>query len=672
MSAKVHELSNDIEKIANILRGDFRQTEYSKIILPFTVMRRLDCVLESSKTAVLAAQEIVPEGADDEIRDMMLCGAVGGDLKVYNTSRFTFATLRAQEPTQVHDNVVDFVMGFSPNVRDILLEKFLFTEWLKRLKEAKLLFQIVDSFAQVDLHPQTVGSMEMGYVFEDLIRKFSELSNDTAGEHYTPREAIDLITDLLLINDKDALRKPGIIRTFYDPACGTGGMMSGAELRLKFYNKKARAELYGQELNGESYAIAKSDMLIKGHDADHIANGNTLTEDKFAGKKFHYMISNPPYGVDWKKFKDEIEAEAKTQGDKGRFGAGLPRVSDGQFLFIQHMISKMRDDADGSRIGIVTSGSPLFSGGAGSGESEIRRWIIENDWLEAIIQLPTDIFYNTGIQTYIWMLTNRKAPERRGKIQLIDASSERFWKPMKKSLGSKRRLIPDEAREEIVRIYGDFLNGKAGYGDVSKIKDVAEFGYREIRVERPLRLVFEVTEEALDRLREDKAFVKLDADTREAIETVLTGHMPQERILDAATFDKALDRAAKGAGVKLAPPVRKAIISTVGVRHPEAEIVRDSHGNPVPDTELRDTELVPMAENYRAYVEREVLPFVPDAWVDEGYRDDKDGEVGRVGCEINFNRYFFLRANARSTEEIANDIRALEDEISACLRGVLS
>jgi type I restriction enzyme M protein len=316
----------------------------------------------------------------------------------------------------------------------------------------------------------------MGYLFEELIRRFSEISNETAGEHYTPREVIRLIVALLLINDRDALTGAGVIRLVYDPAGGTGGMLSIAEMRMKALNPRIRVELYGQELNPESFAICKSDMLVTGHDPENIAFGNTLTQDAHPQRKFHYMVSNPPYGVDWKKYADPIKAEAENLGMSGRFGAGLPRISDGQLLFLQHMISKMRDDEQGSRIGIVMNGSPLFTGGAGSGESEIRRWMLENDWVEAIIALPTDLFYNTGIQTYVWLLSNRKQADRRGKVQLIDASGERFWKSMRKSLGSKRREITDEACDEITRIYSEMLNGGGEHADVSKIFATTDFG----------------------------------------------------------------------------------------------------------------------------------------------------------------------------------------------------
>ena len=390
------------------MRGDFKQSEYGKVILPFIVMRRLDCILEATKPAVLAAEKSLPEGIDDETRDMILFGAAGHNIRVYNTSRFTFTSLKGQDPGQLHDNLIDYITRFSPNVRDIFLDKFRFTESLKRLKDGGILWQVFERFCAIDLHPNQVSNIEMGYLFEDLIRRFSEISNETAGEHFTPREVIRLIVELLLANDHAALTGTGIIRTVYDPACGTGGMLALTEEAMTALNPKIRVELFGQELNGKSFGICKSDMLVTGHNPEQIAFGNTLTEDAHPGKTFHYMLSNPPYGVDWKKYQDPIRAEHETKGFDGRFGPGLPRISDGQLLFLLHMISKMRDDEQGSRIGIVMNGSPLFTGGAGSGESEIRRWMLEKDWVEAIVALPTDLFYNTGISTYVWLLNNRK------------------------------------------------------------------------------------------------------------------------------------------------------------------------------------------------------------------------------------------------------------------------
>ncbi len=663
ISANIKSLSSFVWSVADILRGDFKQSEYGKVVLPFVVLRRLDCILAGSKDAVLAAAKTLPDGVDDDTRNMILFGAVGDNVKVYNLSRFTFESLKGQDPRQLHDNLVDYITQFSPNVRDIFLDKFLFTDQLKRLKEGKILWQVFERFCEIDLHPDAVSNIEMGYLFEELIRKFSEISNETAGEHFTPREVIRLIVDLLIANDDTKLSGRGIIRQVYDPACGTGGMLALTEEALKKFNPSIRVELFGQELNGESFGICKSDMLVTGHNPEQIAFGNTLTEDEHGDRKFHYMLSNPPYGVDWKKYQEPIKTEAANLGHTGRFGAGTPRISDGQLLFLQHMISKMRDDETGSRIGIVMNGSPLFTGSAQSGESEIRRWMLENDWVEAIVALPTDLFYNTGIQTYVWLLTNRKPKNREGKVQLIDASGERFWKSMRKSLGSKRREIPDEAREDIVRLYADFINSESGEDDVSKIFDTTDFGFREVRIERPLRLNFQVSDERLARLPEEKAFAKLDDDERAAIIAALRS-LPEKLFKNRDGFEKAFTKAIKSADIKLATGVKKAVLSALSERDDTVDICTDKKGNPEADTSLRDHELVPLKEDWRDYVAREVKPFVPDAWVDESHVDPTDGEVGRVTYEINFTRYFFRYEPPRDFAKIDSQLKNLEGEIA--------
>ena len=671
-SADVRGLGGFVWSIAEILRGDFKQSEYGKVILPFIVLRRLDCLLEASKQDVLEAAKELSEAVDDPTREMILFDAAGDNIKVYNLSAFTFESLKAQDPGHLHDNLIDYITKFSGNVRDIFLDKFLFTEQLKRLNEGGILWQVFDRFTQIDLHPDHVSNIEMGYLFEDLIRRFSEISNETAGEHFTPREVIRLIVELLIANDDTKLTGKGIIRQVYDPACGTGGMLALTEQALKEFNPSIRVELFGQELNGESFGICKSDMLVTGHDPEQIVFGNTLTNDAHKGKSFHYMLSNPPYGVDWKKYQDPIRDEAQTLGAEGRFGAGLPRISDGQLLFLQHMISKMRDDETGSRIGIVMNGSPLFTGGANSGESEIRRWMLENDLVEAIVALPTDLFYNTGIQTYVWLLTNRKPQTRRGRVQLIDASGEQFWKSMRKSLGSKRREIPETARKEVVRIYADMLNGNGESGEFSKTFDTTGFGYREIRVERPLQLNFQAAPERIKRLKMEKAFQKLDANVQTVILQTLGSRLPSTLFTNSDEFDKALAGALKAGGIKIGAPVRKAILSALSERDEDADICTDKNGNPEPDTDLRDYELVPLKDDWRDYVEREVKPFVPDAWVDENYRDARDGEVGRVGYEINFNRYFYRYIPPRPLEEINAELKTLEADIAELLREVVS
>ena len=669
-AAKIGRLSSFVWSIAELLRGDFKQSEYGRIVLPFVVLRRLDGVLAGTKEAVLEIFASLPEDTDDEAKSVMLGAAAGHGPSLWNTSRFTFETLRGQEAGDIHRNLVAYITAFSPAVRDVFLDKFQFPEQLKRLQAAGLLWRVFERFCEVDLGPKAVSNHEMGYLFEDLIRRFSEISNETAGEHYTPREVIRLIVSLLIAPDDEALTKPGIIRQIYDPACGTGGMLAIAEEELRAHNGRVRVELFGQELNPESFAICKSDMLVTGHRPENIAFGNTLTQDQHRGRRFHYMLTNPPFGVDWKKYAEAIKAEAEEQGDAGRFGAGLPRISDGQLLFLQHMISKMRTDGQGSRIGIVMNGSPLFTGGAASGESEIRRWLLENDWVEAIIALPTDLFYNTGIQTYVWIVTNRKAADRAGRVQLIDASGERFWKPMRKSLGMKRREIPDTARAEIVRIHHEALNGDADYGAISRILPTTDFGYREIRVERPLRLNFEVSEERLAELMEQKPIQKMGEDDRETLVGTLLAHMPKTRFLDRPSFEKALRKALRAEGVVLSAPERKAVLAALSERDEEAEICRDADRDPEPDPELRDYELVPLAENWRDYVAREVTPFVPDAWVDESHRDAKDGAVGRVGYEINFNRHFYRYTPPRPLKEIDAELKALEAEIAGLLKEI--
>jgi len=669
-TAKVQSLSSFAWSIAEILRGDFKQSEYGKVVLPFVVLRRLDCLLEPTKNAVLKSYESLPEGIDDHTKDMMLFGAVGGGLKLYNHSQLTFSKIHGQDPADVHKNLMDYITKFNTSVRDIFLEKFLFTDQLKRLKDGGILWQVFDRFSQIDLHPDRVSNIEMGYLFEDLIRKFSEMSNETAGEHFTPREVIRLIVDLLLINDAEALAGSGIIRTVYDPACGTGGMLALMEEAMKGFNPKIRVELYGQELNPESFGVCKSDMLITGHNPDQIAFGNTLTEDAHKDKKFHYMLSNPPYGVDWKKYQDPIVEEHKNLGKNGRFGAGLPRVSDGQLLFLQHMISKMRDDTAGSRIGIVMNGSPLFTGGAGSGESEIRRWMFENDWVEAIIALPTDLFYNTGISTYVWMLTNKKDEKRRGKVQLIDASGDRFWQSMRKSLGSKRREITDTARDEVTTIYNQMLNGESGWGEFSKIFDTEDFGYREIRIERPLKLNFQCSPERLEALKHDKAYLKLSTEEQEAVLQALSGKMSKELFKNRDKFEKALQHAFGDFGFKPSAPLKKSILSALSEKDDTAEPCKDAKDNIEADSDLRDHELVPLKDDWKAYVEREVTPFAPDAWVDESHKDSTDGQVGRIGYEINFNRYFYKYVPPRPVTEIDEELKALEAEIASLLKGV--
>ncbi|HLC79831.1 MAG TPA: class I SAM-dependent DNA methyltransferase [archaeon] len=567
--ARAAKNANFIWSIAELLRGDYKQADYGKVVLPLTVLRRLDCVLEPTKQKVL---DYLPKIKGKNIQNIdPVLNKIAG-LTFHNKSKFDFEKMKAD-----HDNIApnlkNFINGFSNNAREII-DYFGFEEHINRLDESDLLYQIIQRFAEVDLHPKTVSSIEMGYIFEELIRKFSEISNETAGEHFTPREVIRLMVNLLFIEDRDILTKEGIVKTLYDPACGTGGMLSIAEEYLRELNPDSELVVFGQELNPEAYAICKSDMMIKGQKPDNIKFGNSFTQDGLENQKFDYMLSNPPFGVDWKKIESKIKAEHEEKGFEGRFGAGLPRISDGALMFLQHMISKMKLTNGGSRLGIVFNGSPLFTGGAGSGESEIRKWIIENDMLEAIIALPNQLFYNTGIFTYIWIVTNRKPKERKGKIQLLNGIS--FYTQMKKSLGEKRHEISAEQIGEITKIYGNFKEGK-----FSKIFDNEDFGYWQITVERP-------------------------------------------------------------------------------ARDEKGNALKDNKGKPKADSNLRDTENVSLKDDIKKYFQKEVIPHVPDAWIDE--------EKTKKGYEISFTKYFYEYKPLRSLEEIRKDILALEKETEEKLK----
>lgn len=605
------QLSSFIWSVADLLRGDYKQSDYGKVILPFTVLRRLDCVLEPTKAKVLKEQ------ADKKTAglnpDPFLRRASG--LGFYNTSELDLPKLMGDQD-HVRQNLETYVQAFSPEVRDIF-ERFSFPTQIDKLAKSGLLYLVTEKFAGIDLHPTTVDNHHMGLAFEELIRKFAELSNETAGEHFTPREVIRLMVNLLFVEDDDALSKPGVVRTIYDPTAGTGGMLSVAGEHLTALNPQARLTMFGQELNDESYAICKADMLIKGQDVANIVAGNTLSEDGHPHAKFDYMLSNPPFGVEWKKVEKEVRKEHETQGFNGRFGPGLPRVSDGSLLFLLHLLSKMRSAQDGgSRFGIVLNGSPLFTGGAGSGESEIRRYLLENDLVEAIIGLPTDMFYNTGISTYVWIVSNRKPTPRKGKVQLIDASS--YWRKMRKSLGSKRKEMGEDDIATVTRLFGSF-------------------------VEAQLATV-------------------LDADGKETARVVVeAGQQPPA--------------APEGGKVKLAPLSRifanedfgyRTITVERPLRDEKGRVVLGTKGKqkgkPQPDSSLRDTENVPLSEDVEAYFEREVRPHAGDAWIDE--------EKTKVGYEIPFNRHFYVFEPPRSLAEIDADLREVTGRIKAMIEGL--
>jgi type I restriction enzyme M protein len=604
-------LSAFIWSVADLLRGDYKQSEYGKVILPFTVLRRLDCVLEATKPAVLA--ELAKRqklGVNPEPFLLRVSGQT-----FFNTSALDVKKL-VGDADHIKENLYAYIQAFAPAVRDIF-ERFDFYVQIERLAKAGLLYQVTERFAQVDLHPGKVSNMQMGLVFEELIRKFAEISNETAGEHFTPREVIRLMVNLLFIEDDAVLSRPGVVRTIYDPTAGTGGMLSVAGEHLGEHNPGAKLVMFGQELNDESYAICKADMLIKGQDVGNIVAGNTLSDDGHPGRKFDYMLSNPPFGVEWKKVEKDIRKEHETQGFNGRFGPGLPRISDGSLLFLLHLLSKMRPAVDGgSRFGIVLNGSPLFTGGAGSGESEIRRYVLENDLVEAIIGLPTDMFYNTGIATYVWVLSNRKPAARKGKLQLIDASS--FWQKMRKSLGAKRKEMSEAHIATVTRLFGEFLEaelvtqvdasgktvgthtvpagspppaapagGKLKRAPLSRILRTEEFGYRSITIERPLR--------------------------------------------DAAG---------------------KPVLSEKGKQK----------GKPQPDAALRDTENVPLTEDVQRYFEREVKPHAPDAWI--------DADKTKVGYDIPFNRYFYVFEPPRPLAVIDAELQQVTARILSLIGGL--
>lgn len=641
--------------IADLLRGDFKQSQYGRIILPFTLLRRMECVLAPTKDAVIR-ESAAQQGRPDLVRERLLLRAAGQQF--FNASRLTLGTL---SDTQTAFDLMSYVQSFSKDAREIF-EHFHFEDFVQQLSAANLLYQVVQRFAATDLSPERISNFGMGIIFEELIRKFAESSNETAGEHFTPRDIVHLTTSLVITGQDDKL-KPNSIVTIYDPTAGTGGFLSEGDEYIQSISQQVTVSLHGQELNPESYAICKADMLIKGQDVTSIKLGNTLSDDQLAGQRFDFMLSNPPFGVEWKKVQKQITDEHTEQGFNGRFGPGLPRVSDGSLLFLLHLVSKMRDPREGgSRIGIILNGSPLFTGGAGSGESEIRRYLLQNDLVEAIIALPTDMFYNTGIATYVWVLSNHKAAVRQGKVQLIDGSQH--YAKMRKSLGSKRQYLTEEQIDELVRLYGRFEETPQ-----SKIFPVEAFGYRRITVERPLRLNFQTSSERIAKVLEEKAIHKLN-------QPVLTGLLAALRTMDASQvhrnreqFSKLLKKALNAHDLFLGTAEMKALLSGLSERDPEADICMVK-GQPEADAGLRDNENVPLGESVYDYFEREVKPHVPDAWIDESKTDAQDGEVGVVGFEIPFNRHFYVFQPPRPLIDIDRDLKACTDRIKQMIEGL--
>ena len=637
-----------IWSIANLLRGTYKAADYGKVVLPFTVLRRLDSALEGSKQAVLEAKK--QKSTSGAALDFILQKASG--YSFYNTSPYDLKKA-AGDTTNLKANLLSYIDGFSSNVRDIF-EKYDFSAQLAKLDENDLLLLVTQKFSQIDLHPDKVSNIEMGIIFEELIRQFAELSNETAGEHFTPRDVVRLIVNLVFANDDEVLSKKGVVRTVYDPTAGTGGMLSVADDYIRHLNPDAALTLFGQELNGESYAIAKADMVIKGQDIENMVWGDTLTSDGHSGKTFDYSLANPPFGVEWKKQQDFVEREHQEHGFDGRFGPGTPRVSDGSLLFLLHLVKKMRPTQDGGgRIGIVLNGSPLFTGNAGSGESEIRRYLLEQDLVEAIIALPTDMFYNTGIATYIWILDNDKSKERRGKVQLVDATQ--MFEKMRKNLGSKRKEISGQNLSDIVKTYVAFEETAT-----SKIFKNTDFGYRQVTVERPLRLGFKIDSESIELALISKSVLKLTTDELSRLSKTLKSI--EGEFNSRATFLDALRLNSEKLDLKLTGPVIKALSNEFSFRSTEAEVCLDAKGNIEADPDARDTENIPLDQDVAAYFAREVQPVVSDTWIDSSKE--------KIGYEIPFTRHFYKYVAPRPLAEIDKEMNALVSEIQSLLREI--
>ena len=653
--------ANLIWQIADLLRGPYRPPQYERVMLPMTVLRRFDCVLAPSRAKVVAEYERRKDKIDGPALDLRLNRAAGQ--RFHNRSDFDFEKLKG-DPDHIAEHLVSYIQGFSENARDIF-EFFEFENEIERMREANILYLVVSKFASVDLHPDTVPNAQMGLIFENLIRRFNELANETAGDHFTPRDVIRLMVSILFIEDDALLATPGTVRKLLDPACGTGGMLAEAQNYLWEHHREARLFLYGQDYNKRAFATAASDMLMKQVDqngtGDNVRFGDSLTDDKFDGETFDYFLTNPPFGVDWKRQQRELKQEHERRGFDGRFGAGLPRVNDGSLLFLQHMWDKREpvrpaEHKHGSRLAIVFSGSPLFTGGAGSGESNIRKWFIENDWLEAIVALPEQMFYNTGIGTYIWILTNRKAPERKGKVQLVDARD--VWaaggsEDNQRSLGDKRRHLIADQISEIVRLYGQQTDSEK-----SKVFDNEDFGFTRVTVERPLRLRYQMTIDDKARFLDACPFLLDDV---QAIDKTLGRELERDwnavwqRIEDLLATRESRWKADE----------KKLFRSVFTQKDPSAAPVAKGGSNDAyePDPAMRDFEKVPLKDDVDAYFDREVFPHVPDAWMDRG----KD----KVGYEINFNRHFFSYAPPRSLEEIDAELKEAEEQIVRLLQEVI-
>jgi type I restriction enzyme M protein len=651
---------NFIWAIADILRGPYRPKEYGTVILPFTVLARFEAVLAPTKDQVLAvakAHADAPTPKPELIRHEELKRAAGHPF--YNTSQYRFGANTLGDPANQADNLRNLIEGYNEEVREVF-KGFNMDAVIQDLDDRNRLADVIKQFGTLDVHPDRVSNAEMGDVFEELIRRFMEASKDVAGDYFTPREVVQLMVSILFSPDDEDLSDPHLIRSVYDPTCGTGGMLSEAHHWMETHGGQATLNLFGQEFNALSHAMAKSDLIIRGQDSRNIYFGDTLLDDGHADRTFSYCLSNPPFGQDWKVQEKAVKAERESSGADGRFAAGLPGVGDGAMLFLQHLVSKMRpEDEGGGRGAIVLNGSPLFTGGAGSGPSDIRMHLLDNDVVDAIIGLPTSMFYNTGIATYIWILDNNKPEERQGKVQLIDATD--MWIPMRKSVGDKRRMLSADNIADIVRLYAEYEDADP---ELSKIYPTEEFGYRTITVEQPLRQIFQVTEQLIEAVFEIKSIAKLPEATQDHLRAVLEDLDREKTWTHPKDFDKDLVAALKKHDVGLTPAQRKSVSSVFAVSSPEGELVTDRKGNPLPDPTLRDTENVPLTENVAAYVEREVLPWTPEAWVDESKE--------KIGYEIPFTRAFYKYIPPRPLAEIDADVQAAIARVQALFAEVKS
>ncbi len=659
--------------IAESLRGTYKEEDYRKVMLPLIVIRRFDCLLDDYNREIIKSvyeeYDFLPEEEKDEVVIVDLKENYNMNLQFYNVSDFTWKKL-LDDSENIKSNFEEYLNGFSNNVKEII-GKFKFKDEINQLDKKDKLYAVLSKMYEVDLHINSVSNNKMGYIYEEMLRRFTE--NSAAGEQYTPREVIRLCMEMLFMGKENLLTEEGKVISIADFCCGTGGMLSIAEDYIEKINPNAIVNVYGQELLDESFAICQADMLMKGQNPDNIRLGNTLTQDRFSGEKIRFLISNPPFGVTWKDEEKKVKEEADL-GFDGRFGAGTPRVSDGSLLFLQNMISKMYDDEEGSRIAIIFNGSPLFTGDAGSGESNIRKWIIENDYLEGIIALPTDMFYNTGIATYIWVLTNKKEAKRKGKIQLVNATE--YYQLMRKSLGNKRKEISNEQIKQIKDLYNRFEESEN-----SKIFDNEDFGYRKITVERPLKLSFKVNEEAIENVKNTTQFINLEVSKKKDEEVKAKeerdGREKQEKLLnllnsfdsnfeymDRDKFIKDLKAKSKEFDLTLSAGLIKAIVNAIGVRNEYAVVCKDSKGNIESDSSLKDTESISLKEDVYEYFEKEVKPHVNDAYIDES-------SINNIGYEIPFTRHFYKYEELRSFEEIMKEVESLESEIALEIRKVL-